>query len=283
MNRTKNALLLFTKVPVPGRIKTRLTVGRGGILTEEEAASFYIASLLDVADMGFQALSILNENASSDETAPLKYDFIISCTPPEEQKSLEKYFKENGPWPLPIQFINDRGQNFDQHFDDAFHQLFEQGYHAVVSIGGDLPTMPVTHIVQAFQWLIYFDQFTDQGGFVQAPCQSCGVSLVGYTRETAMDSEGVFYNPEGVPCLDAYTKKAKERGVPTALLSSVADIDNVEDLAHNISLMKAIRYSSQYKRDLFVPYRTLDWVRRQGIVANTPPNRLHDSRELIDG
>ena len=279
----KHAFLLFTKVPVPGLTKTRLTTERGGILSPEEAAEFYQACMLDVAEIGFKALAELNQQAQNGNgAAPDQYDFVVCSSPEEEQPLLKEIFEAAGPWPGEIQYIIDRGQNFDEHFDNAFQQLFDQGYHSVVSIGGDLPTMPVSHIVRAFDWLNYFDSFSEVGGFVQAPCQACGVSLVGYTKDTPMDSTGVFYNLNGVPALDAYTDKAKALGVPVGLLDAVSDVDNLEDLAHTISLLKAISYSSIYQSELFVAKRTLNWIKTMGIVVATPPNTLHDPRERID-
>ena len=284
MSGKKHAFLLFTKAPTPGVTKTRLTEARGGILTPEEAADFYQAALLDVVEIGFQALEELNRqaNAESNGSVADRFDFWVSCTSKNDQEKLEKLFNQAGPWPAPIAFINDRGKTFDEHFDDAFQQLFQRGYHAVVSIGGDLPSMPVSHIVQAFQWLDYFDSFSERGGFVQAPCQECGVSLVGYTAQTPMDSTGVFYNLNGVPALDAYIHKAAERGVPVASLTPVADVDDMRDMAHTISLLQAIAYSSQFQPGLFVARRTMDWIRRTGIVISTPPNAEHDPREHID-
>lgn len=283
MNLKKHAFLLFTKAPQPGKTKTRLTEERGGILTPEEAADFYQAMLLDVADIGFKALTELNGRPAPDsETVKQQYDFVISCSSESDQENLKALFEGAEPWPAPIIFITDRGRNFDEHFDDAFQQLFRQGYHSIISVGGDLPTMPVSHIVRAFDWLEYFDSFREKGGFVQAPCQACGVSLIGYTKDTPMDSQGVFYNLEGVPALDAYTAKAQERGVPVALLDTIADVDDVPDMAHTISLLKAISCSSYHQPELFVARRTLDWVYRTGIAVSTPPNSLHDPREQID-
>lgn len=283
MNRKKHAFMLFTKVPTAGRTKTRLTKERGGIFTPEEALSFYQASMLDVAEIGILALEELNGSAHSENgNQPDQYDFFISCSPASEQKALEQFFKDSGPWSMPIHFINDCGENFDQHFDNAFKQLFDLGYQSVVSVGGDLPTMPVNHIVQAFQWLAYFDSISDIGGFVQAPCQACGVSLVGYTAKTPMNSQGVFYSLQGVPALDAYTNKAAQHGVPTTMLMPVADVDNVEDLAHTISLIRSIKYASYFQNDLFVPHRTLAWIDQMGIIISTPPNTEHDPRESID-
>jgi glycosyltransferase A (GT-A) superfamily protein (DUF2064 family) len=284
MSFKKNAFLLFTKAPNPRVTKTRLTSARGGIFTPEEAADFYRATLLDVTELGFLALAELNRaaQASANGDTPDRYDFVVSCSPAADQPVLEALFAENGPWPAPILFITDQGKTFDEHFDDAFRQLFARGYHSVVSIGGDLPTMPVSHIVQAFQWLEYYDSCSSQGGFVQAPCQECGVSLVGYTADTPMDSTGVFYNPEGVPALDAYIAKAGERGVPVANLMPVADVDDTRDLAHTISLLKATAYSVNCQPGVFLAHRTLDWIRRTGVVISTPPNAGHDPREAID-
>ncbi len=282
MSGKKHAFLLFTKAPNPGSTKTRLTTARGGIFSPEEAADLYRVMLLDVAEIGFMALKELNGLHGSDGTEPDQYEFFISCSTESDRPALEQLFDQFGPWPAQIHFICDRGMTFDDHFDDAFRQLFERGFHSVVSIGGDLPTMPVNHIVQAFQWLEYFHSFSDSGGFVQAPCQECGVSLVGYTSNTPMDSQGVFYNPDGMPALDAYILKAAQRGVPVASLTPVADVDDTRDLAHTVSLLNAIAYSSQFQPGQMLAHRTHDWIRRMGVVISTPPNAEHDPRETID-
>ena len=38
MTERKQALLVFSKPPIPGMVKTRLTVKHGGFLTDEQAA-----------------------------------------------------------------------------------------------------------------------------------------------------------------------------------------------------------------------------------------------------
>ena len=263
MDGKKHALLLFTKAPLPGVTKTRLTGSRGGILTPVEAASFYQAMLLDVAEAGFLALEELNDKSKGGANGDLpdQYDFIVSCSPEADQYILEELFSTHGVWPSPITFINDRGKTFDEHFDDAFYQLFERGYQAVVSIGGDLPTIQVNHIIQAFEWLEYFETFSDRGGFVLAPCQECGVSLVGYTANTPIDATGVFYNINGISALDAYITKAAEQGVPFACLPPITDVDNLRDLAHITSMLKSIAYSSTFQPGLTLAWRTLEWIK----------------------
>lgn len=44
----KHAIVVFTKIPEAGKVKSRLTKDHGGILTTEEASNFYKACLINV-------------------------------------------------------------------------------------------------------------------------------------------------------------------------------------------------------------------------------------------
>jgi len=284
MSTKRHALMIFTKAPIPGRTKTRLTTARGGIFTPEEASAFYRASLLDVVEIAFMALAELEQSAkeSSNGSPHDSYEVVISCSPASEQAVLKDALRDVDPDLSRIRFITDSGKNFDEHFDDAFQQLFRAGYHSAVAVGGDLPNLPPSHIVQAFGWLAYLEAGSEHGAFVQAPCQECGVSLVGYTALTPMNSEGVYYNLDGIPALDAYITKAAQLGIPIATLTPVADVDDMHDLAHATSLIRAAAYSSHFQPGLFVPRRTLAFLDQNSISIATPPNQEHDPRETID-
>lgn len=286
MPEKNHALLVFSKPPIPGLVKTRLTKERGGIVTPDQAAEFFKRSLFDVSELCMQVL--LRLQAENDEARTLDpsidaatYDFFISTTPAEHADVMRATFEALGPWPLDIQYLVDAGATFDDHFDDAFAQLFERGYDHVVSVGGDIPTMPASHIAQAFAWLDYFHDLGTPG-FVQAPCQECGTSLVGFSRTTPIDHQGIYYNLEGRGALDGYVEKLRAAAIPSAYLSPVADIDEATDLAHAISCMRAIEQASAYQHDLFVPRRVLAWVDHLGIRVATPPNDLHDPRQYVD-
>ena len=284
MNGQKHALVLFSKAPLPGLTKTRLLKEKGGILTPKEAADFYQATMLDVAEVGFRALAQCSEPVKTEEgNEPDSYDFVVSCSPESESPLMQSIFAEGGPWPAPIHFIVDRGTNFDEHFNDAYRQLFDRGYQSVVAIGGDMPTMRPDQIQRAFQWLAYLGALSDRGGLVIAPCQECGVSLVGLTRDAPMDFTGVFYNLDGVPALDGIMATAEARDIPTAMLEPVGDIDSPEDLAHAFSMIRAMAYTCQFQPETLVPKRTLAWIEQAGLVVVTPPDKNHDPREHIDG
>ena len=286
MAEKKQALLVFSKPPVPGMVKTRLTTDFGGFLTPEQAAEFFKRSLYDVCEACMHALFELkwanDEKVKNDPEADvITYDFFISTTPASNVELMKETFDAIGPWPMDIHYITDKGATFDDHFDDAFKQIFDLGYEHIVSVGGDIPTMPKSHITQAFQWLDYF-QSQGTPGFVQAPCQECGTSLVGFSYNTPINHQGVYYNLNGKPALDAYVEKIDAENIPCAYFSPIADIDEKTDLAHAISCMRAIERAAKYQPDLFVPRRVLDWVDFMGITVSTPPNDEHDPRQYID-
>ncbi len=286
MSEKKQALLVFTKPPLPGVVKTRMTTEYGGFLTMEQAAQFYKCCFYDVCEMSMHALYELQQMndelvATDPEADKVTYDFFCSTTPAESLDAVKDIFDKVGPWPMEINYVVDTGKTFDEHFNDAFDQIFAMGYESIVSIGGDVPTMPKSHLIQAFQWLDYF-QSIGKPGFVYAPCQECGTSLVGFSHNTVMDHTGVYYNMDGRPALDGYLEKLMEADIPSAYFDPVADVDETTDLAHAISCMRSIREAAKYQ-PLFVPRRTLSWVEVMGIRVSTPPNENHDPRDYLDG
>lgn len=286
MSVRKEALLVFSKPPIPGQVKTRLTEANGGFLTPEQAADFFKLCLYDVCENAMQAIAQLQfEKDEAHKADPgsdeFQYDFFISTTPASNLDLMKETFDKLAPWPMEIHYITDAGATFDDHFDDAFAQIFDMGYESIVSVGGDIPTMPKSHVTQAFQWLEFFQ---DQGtpGIVLAPCQECGTSLVGFSYNTPVNHQGVYYNLDGVPALDAYIAKIEEKDIPVAYFSPIADIDDKTDLAHAISCMRAIEKAGPFQPDVFVPRRVLSWVGLMGIQVSTPPNDEHDPRQYID-
>jgi glycosyltransferase A (GT-A) superfamily protein (DUF2064 family) len=287
MATRKHALLLFTKPPIPGLVKTRLTKEKGGPFSQEEAAEIFRRSLFDVAELCCLALHELEVENISDRATDASadehlYTFFISTTPAENAEVMRQTFEEIGQWPREFTYIVDEGSNFDEHFDSAFRQVFDEGYDSILSVGADVPLLPREHVINGFRWLHYFLETSDKGGIVQAPCQEVGVSLIGWTRDTDIDHQGVYYNMSGRPALDAYVEKAREKEIPLTSMMPVADIDDVSDFAHATSLARAAKYSRQFQPDLYVPERFLAWVDWRGIKVGTPPNEDRDSREGID-
>ena len=125
MAEKKQALLLFCKPPVPGLVKTRLTIERGGFLSPEQAAELFRRCLYDVSEMCMQALlsmqadndALVAEDPSVDK---ITYDFFVSTTPADNVELMRATYDALGKWPMEIHYITDKGATFDDHFDDAF-------------------------------------------------------------------------------------------------------------------------------------------------------------------
>lgn len=277
MKINKHALVLFSKYPEPGVTKTRLMEENGGSLTAREAADFYKAMVLDTAAVGCHALKACRGNG-----VDASFDFVVSTSPATQLPGIRAMFEEALPGEE-IHYMVDRGENFDEHFNDCYQQLFKKGYDSVVCIGGDMPAMTPDLVVRAFNWLVKLEKNSAAGAMVLAPCQAGGVSLVGVTQTANMDFRGVFYNTGGVSALDALIHIARQKDIPTALFEALSDVDLMEDLAHMITVVNAMAYAAKFQPDLLVPERTLAFIRQVGLIANTPPNTAHDPRNAIDG
>jgi glycosyltransferase A (GT-A) superfamily protein (DUF2064 family) len=194
---------------------------------------------------------------------------------------MQDLFTKSGTWPRRLHFIADSGTSFDEHYNDAFAQVFALGYDTILSLGADMPTLPKSVIVEGFRSLQNLCR-QPQGGMVISPDQEMGVSLIGWTRDTNMNHSGIFYNPSGLTVLPAYIEKARNLNLPALMISAVPDIDTMADLHHHITVMQAIAYCARFQ-DLSVPYRTIAALKELGYDdIRIPPNELRDTRELID-
>lgn len=283
----KYAILIFSKPPIPGLVKTRLTKERGGAFTQEQAAQFFKRSLWDVTELAMWCMDDLEDynkrEREYNEGAPQRtYDLFISTTPAENVELMKQTIAEVPGWPREIQYLADKGATFDDHFDYAFKTIFDMGYEAIVSIGADIPTLPRNHVSEAFHWLDYFSETLGTPGFVQAPCQECGTSLVGFNFDTPIDHQEIYYNMTGRPALDGYVEKIKEKDIPNAYLTPVADVDEIDDLAHCLSCARALQAASRYQTGIYVPRRVIEWADYLGIKPVAPPNENHDPRQYLD-
>ena len=277
----KNALLLFSKPPIAGLVKTRLTVLKDGIFEPEVASGLYHCMLFDVAEICCDALAQLEARQSASERVVDEYELIISTTPQKNVEVMQRIFDESGQWPRNISIICDEGASFDEHYNHAFEQVFAMGFDTILSMGADMPALPRAVVVEGFEKLHALCDVPG-GGIVISPDQEMGVSIIGWTRETAMSHDGVFYNKDGKTVLPAYIDKAAELGLPALYLPAVVDVDTMGDLFHNITLVQAIEYCAKFD-DLSVPWRTAQALRDMGYSdVRVPPNDLHDPREEID-
>ena len=287
MRERKNVVLLFSKVPAVGLVKTRLTTLKDGIFTPETAAVLYHCMLFDVVEIIMAALDdleaeqarLLEQGARADVRDT--YELVISTTPEPNAEVMRNLFEDAGEWPRDFEVIVDVGANFDEHYNHAFQQCWERGADCILSMGADMPALTKADVRFGFRQLHKLDDIQG-GGIVLAPDQEMGVSVVGWTRETDFSHTGVFYNADGLTVLPAYIKKASERNLPVLWLPPIPDVDTMADFHHNVTLVHALNYCAQHD-DICPPWRCAQAFDEMGyhdiIVA---PNGLLDPRGLID-
>ena len=146
----KNALLLFSKPPIPGLVKTRLTVLKDGVFQPEVASGLYHCMLFDVVEICCAAMADLEREsaerarealAAGEEVVRDEYEMIISTTPAKNVEVMRKLFSDAGEWPRELVFLCDEGASFDEHYNQAFEKTWARGADCILSMGADMPAL----------------------------------------------------------------------------------------------------------------------------------------------
>lgn len=296
MQTRKNTLLLFSKLPEPGLVKTRLTKLKDGAFTPEVASALYHCMLFDVVEICCAALAKCEtfnfakaapEAVTGEDTSAKyidEYELVISTAPAENVSKMRSLFLDAGDWPREIKFIADAGASFDEHYNHAFDQVWAGGSDCILSMGADMPALTVADVVGGFDALHMLMDAPEYAreGIVLAPDQEMGVSVVGWSRNAEFDHSGVYYNQSGLTVLPAYIQKAKAAGMPAVYLPPIPDVDTMADLMHNITLVEALNYCAAFDGNT-PPWRTAQALSEMGITqVRVAPNDLRDPREHLD-
>lgn len=280
MRERKNTVLLFSKLPEVGLVKTRLTTLKDGWFEPEVASALYHCMLFDVVEIICAALADL-EAADAEGDVHDTYELVISTAPARNLEPMRKLFEDAGTWPREIVFINDEGSNFDEHYNHAFQQAWDRGADCILSMGADMPALTKSDVKFGFEQLHKLDGLPN-GGIVLAPDQEMGVSVIGWTRDTDFSHTGVFYNQTGLTVLPAYIEKARLGNLPVLWLPPIPDVDTMADFYHNVTLVEALCYCAEFD-DVCPPWRTAQALEEIGFShIYVAPNDLRDPRDEID-
>ena len=195
------ALIIMTRYPRPGRVKTRLIPALG----PQGAARLHGRLTARVAA---QARALAARR-------PLRLLVSHAGGNREEMEAWLGAGLEY--WPQPT---GDLGQRMHQ----ALALALEQEAPAAMLVGSDLPDLDAALLARAFDLL-------REALLVLGPAQDGGYYLVGLTRP----APGLFEPlPWGGPRVwEATLARARELGLAPALLPVLRDLDSPEDLAHH--------------------------------------------------
>lgn len=122
------ALAIFAKAPIAGQVKTRLCPP----LTIEQAAKLYECFL---ADTVARACSLAEVHV------------FLAITPADTVPLFRALL------PFPVRYLPQRGAILGEREANVFADLLDDGFSRVVIIGSDIPTMPKSHLQDAFALL----------------------------------------------------------------------------------------------------------------------------------
>ena len=194
----KTALIIFAKHPVPGSVKTRLIPS----FSPEEAAAFYRSMLLDT----------LAKTKELSGTA--RFLFYV------DEPGAGQFFRDVA---AGMSRLPQRGSNLGERMQDAFRQVFSEGYHSVVIIGTDSPDLPLNRIILAYERLA-----NGETDLVFGPSEDGGYYLLGMKMLHPAIFSGVHWSSSKV--FSESLRKAEEERLLVALLPEWHDVDQPEDL-----------------------------------------------------
>jgi uncharacterized protein len=200
MTVSSRSLLLFSKLPVAGAVKTRL-IPR---YSPEEALQLHRALLSD-------SLDLLNRAAAFASAAA----YLYLSGPGDLDEELSKRL---GSASSEVQHGTDLGERLAR----AFQERLAAGSRQVVILGSDSPHLPAEWILRAFQSL-------EKQELVVGPARDGGYYLIGASR---LHPELFRAIPWGTAQVFRETvRRARRQGISLASLPAWDDVDLPESVA----------------------------------------------------
>lgn len=200
MTASGRSLLLFARLPVAGKVKTRLAP----TYTPEESLELHRALLCD-------SLDLLNRAATATSAVPVLYLSEEGALDPELSAKL-------GAATVVLQHGADLGERLVR----AFQERLAPGTRQVVVLGSDSPHLPAERVARAFETL-------EPDEMVVGPARDGGYYLVGASRLHVSLFRGI---PWGTGRVYRETvRRARKEGIRLASLPAWYDVDVPEAVA----------------------------------------------------
>ncbi|WP_281979580.1 TIGR04282 family arsenosugar biosynthesis glycosyltransferase [Tenacibaculum mesophilum] len=192
--QSRNLLLIFTRNPELGKVKTRLAKTIG-----DEAA-------LDIYKFLLEHTKQVTQNLTCDKA--VYYSVKI---------------RKNDIWDAPVyQKHQQEGSDLGVRMLNAFQQAFSTGYEKVVIIGSDLPDLTSEHINEAFEKL-------NSNDVVMGPAEDGGYYLLGMKKLHA----NIFQNKDWGTSTVRKDTLNDLQNESVHLLETLNDVDVFDDIKNN--------------------------------------------------
>ncbi len=232
----RRALILFTKAPRPGLVKTRLIGPGGGPPSPSDVSSLYHALLEDTLSM------------IRDLRRMVEVSLIVSFTPEDAADEMRAMITELGE---EAEFNPQTGESVTQRVKGAFRAAFAAGYHSVSLIPGDHADLDAALLAEAFQSLGSQEPVVAVG-----PTSDGGAYLLGF-NENSFQAVDFDLEDTHLVCADIF-RKAKKKRIRCTFLDNRNDIDDWDDARRLLS------------SDKLRKTRTWNALREIGIPRGTP-------------
>ncbi len=244
---SKNSALIFTKVPLTGIVKTRLS--QTTILSDLEVSLIAEAMLKDTIIIAFRSKANVIE---------------IGYYPEQNLNILEKIvdsIQKVNTTSKPIDYFLQKGTSFDERFESVVQASIDQGNENIVVLGADLPYMPSSLIDTAF---IQLTTKSNVNNIVIGPAGEGGIYLVGLSRNFVPDWF-TKYNlfTSGIE-ITQFSKFCKREEIKLHLLTPLIDIDIEDDLVSLLALIEGLNLNDK-NENFHYPYYTAKVLESLGL------------------
>ena len=224
-----SALAIFAKAPIVGQVKTRLCPP----LSFEEAKELYQCFLLDTVARALRLPDV---------------QVCLAFTPADSELLFREFL------PASLRYVPQRGVSLGEREANVFADLLEMGFSRVVLIGGDIPTLPLSHLQDAFALLADF-----RNDVVLGPSADGGYYLIGARARHPELFENITWSTSTV--LAETLAQARRSGLCVVHVPAWHDVDSAEDLATLVNELqeKEARAAAPRTREFFEAFQPAPW------------------------
>ncbi len=199
----KNALIMMTRVPIPGKTKTRLQTH----MTPEQCAMLHTCFIKDIYETALK----------------VEADVFVYYTPGKYEYLMRTILGNKTELRLQVD------GNLGDRMAHAINESLAKGYEKCVLIGTDIPTISDAVLCKAFNSL-------ESSKMVVGPALDGGFYLIGMKEPHDEVFENTFYGVNTV--YENTLLRIKALGINCSIIDELYDIDTYTDLQYMINMSR---------------------------------------------